>query len=78
MDWIAERPWADGKVAMYSYSYGGIMQAWVAAERPEHLVALTPANIVGDTYRDIGFPGEPTRLETPISISPVSVSSRRP
>ncbi len=57
IDWIAERPWANGKVAMYSYSYGGIMQLWTAAERPKHLVAATPANVVADTYRDIGYPG---------------------
>ncbi|WP_354698196.1 hypothetical protein DSM112329_03861 [Paraconexibacter sp. AEG42_29] len=57
IDWMAEQPWANGKVAMYSYSYGGIMQLWVAAERPKHLVAITPANVVSDTYRDIGYPG---------------------
>ncbi|WP_139978271.1 CocE/NonD family hydrolase [Nocardioides litoris] len=57
VDWAGRQRWSNGRVAMYSYSYGGIMQAWVAAERPKHLVAITPANIVGDTYRDIGFPG---------------------
>lgn len=57
VDWIGARPWSNGKVAMYSYSYGGIMQLWVAAERPKHLVAVSPANVVADTYRDIGYPG---------------------
>lgn len=57
VDWLAQKPWANGKVALYSYSYGGIMQLWVAAERPKHLVALTPSAVVADTYRDIGFPG---------------------
>lgn len=57
VDWMAEQPWANGKVAMYSYSYGGIMQLWTAAERPKHLVAASPANVVADTYRDIGYPG---------------------
>ncbi len=57
IDWMATQPWANGKVAMYSYSYGGIMQLWTAAERPKHLVAASPSNVVADTYRDIGYPG---------------------
>src|SRR5262249_49069675 len=39
------------------YSYGGLMQLWVASARPKHLVALAPGNVVADTYRDISYPG---------------------
>lgn len=57
VDWLAQRPWANGKVAMYGYSYAGIMQLWVASMQPKHLVAVGPGMPVVDTYRDIGFPG---------------------
>ena len=65
VDWLAQRPWANGKVALFSYSYGGIMQTWVAAMRPKHLVAAGPGNVVADTYRDIGFPGGMTNYTFP-------------
>ncbi len=57
VDWLAQRHWANGKVAMYGYSYAGIMQLWVASMQPKHLVAVGPGMPVVDTYRDIGFPG---------------------
>jgi uncharacterized protein len=57
VDWLAQRPWSNGKVAMYGYSYAGIMQLWVASMKPKHLVAIGPGMPVVDTYRDIGFPG---------------------
>jgi len=57
VDWLAQQPWSTGKVALFSYSYGGIMQLWVAAARPKHLVAIGPGNVVADTYRDIAWPG---------------------
>lgn len=57
VDWLAQRPWANRKVAMYGYSYAGIMQLWVASMRPKYLVAAGPGMPVADTYRDIGFPG---------------------
>jgi len=57
IEWAAKQPWSNGRVAMFSYSYGGIMQLWVAAQRPKNLVAIGPGNPVTDTYRDIGFPG---------------------
>ena len=57
VEWAAKQKWSDGKVATYGYSYGGIMQMWIAALRPKGLVAATPSNVVADTYRDIAFPG---------------------
>lgn len=57
LDWGAKQPWSNGKVALFSYSYAGIMQMWVAESRPRHLVALAPGNVVADTYRDISYPG---------------------
>ena len=57
VEWAARQRWSNGKVALFGYSYDGIMQLWVAAQRPKHLVAIGPGNVVSDTYRDIGFPG---------------------
>jgi putative CocE/NonD family hydrolase len=57
LDWGATQPWSNGRVGLFSYSYAGIMQTWVATARPKHLVALAPGNIVADTYHDISYPG---------------------
>lgn len=57
VDWLAQKPWSNGKVGLYGYSYAGIMQLWVASMKPKHLVAVGPGMPIGDTYRDIGFPG---------------------
>lgn len=57
VDWVAQRPWSNGKVGLFSYSYSGIMQLWVASMNPKHLVAAAPGMPVADTYRDIAYPG---------------------
>ena len=57
LDWAGEQKWSNGKVALVGYSYAGIMQTWIATERPKHLVALAPGNTVADTYRDISYTG---------------------
>jgi uncharacterized protein len=57
VEWAAKQSWSNGKVATFGYSYGGIMQLWIAAMQPKGLVAATPSNVVADTYRDIGYPG---------------------
>lgn len=57
LEWAARQPWSTGRVGLYGYSYGGIMQLWVASMRPQGLVATAPGNTVADTYRDIAYPG---------------------
>lgn len=57
VEWAAAQPWADGQVGMIGYSYPGITQLMVAAERPPSLKAIAPANVIFDLYRDVGSPG---------------------
>lgn len=57
VEWIAQQPWSNGKVAMIGKSYPGITQLFVAAERPPHLVAAAPGHVYGDIYRDVAYPG---------------------
>lgn len=57
VEWAAAQPWSNGKVGMFSYSFGGIMQLFTAGAQPEGLAAIAPGMVVADTYRDVGFPG---------------------
>jgi predicted acyl esterase len=57
IEWLADQDWSDGRIAMVNKSYPGITQLFVAAQRPEHLVAIAPGHVFGDLYRDVPFPG---------------------
>ncbi|MGH7897403.1 MAG: CocE/NonD family hydrolase [Candidatus Binatia bacterium] len=57
IEWLAGRPWSDGRLAMVGKSYPGITQLFVAAEQPPHLKAIVPGHVFGDLYRDVPFPG---------------------
>ncbi len=57
VEWAAGHAWSDGNVGMIGYSYPGIMQLFVAAQRPPHLRAIAPSNVIFDLYRDVGSPG---------------------
>jgi len=43
VEWAARLPGADGRVAMYGFSYPGAVQLLAAAERPPSLVTICPA-----------------------------------
>ena len=57
IQWIARRPWSNGRVAMIGKSYPGITQLFVAEQRPPHLVAIAPGHVFADAYRDVPYPG---------------------
>lgn len=57
VEWAAKQGWSSGKIGMVGDSYSGYSQLWVAAQRPEHLVAIAPGKNVADPYRDVGYPG---------------------
>ncbi|MBI4304855.1 MAG: CocE/NonD family hydrolase, partial [Chloroflexi bacterium] len=40
VEWIASRPWSNGRVGMVGSSHGGIVQNVASMERPPHLSAL--------------------------------------
>jgi predicted acyl esterase len=57
IEWLAARPWSNGRFGMVGKSWPGISQLYVAAERPPHLKAIVPGHVFSDLYRDVAFPG---------------------
>ena len=51
VEWVAELPGSNGKVAMYGGSYVGATQMLAAIGRPPHLVAVFP-NLTASEYYD--------------------------
>lgn len=43
VEWIAQQPWCNGKVAMWGGSYAGFDQWMTLRERPPHLATIVPA-----------------------------------
>jgi uncharacterized protein len=43
VEWLAQRPFCDGKVAMWGGSYAGFDQWATAKEMPQHLTTIVPA-----------------------------------
>lgn len=57
VEWAAQQAWSNGEIGMMGYSYPGITQLFVAAQKPAHLRAIAPSNVFVDLYRDVGSPG---------------------
>ena len=57
IEWIASRPWSNGKVGMSGNSWLTVSQWFIAAERPEHLAAIAPWEGFCDHYRESGTRG---------------------
>ena len=55
--WIARKPWSDGRVGIYGHSYAGLTGFLVAATAPEHLEAVAVSGLIDDFYRGILYPG---------------------
>ena len=53
IEWVARQPWSNGKVAMMGGSYLGFVQWATAANRPPHLVTITPTAAV---HPGVDFP----------------------
>ena len=64
--WIAQQPWSNGDVAIWGHSYSGITGTMVAATQPEHLRVVSVSGLIGDTYRDIVYPGGITNYGFPL------------
>jgi len=65
VEWAAGQPWSTGRVGMYDWSWAGLSQLFVAAERPEGLCAIAPGMVVTDPLRDVGAPGGVANVEFP-------------
>ena len=55
IEWLAVRPWANGKVGMIGASYLGWVQWWAAREHPPHLVTIIPNVSPPDPYFNIPY-----------------------
>jgi uncharacterized protein len=52
INWIAEQPWSNGRVAMAGSSYLGVVQWWAAVQENPHLRAISPMVSGDDEYLD--------------------------
>lgn len=57
IEWVAEQPWCDGKVAMSGNSYLAVMQFLTASLNPPHLTAIAPWEGFTDFYRQTNLEG---------------------
>jgi putative CocE/NonD family hydrolase len=57
VEWAAAQSWSNGTVGMWGPSYMAITQLFTAAQQPPHLKAIFPIVPMGDSYRDMVFPG---------------------
>lgn len=57
IEWIASQNWCTGKVGMSGNSWLTVSQWFIAAEQPEHLVAIAPWEGFCDHYRESGTRG---------------------
>jgi putative CocE/NonD family hydrolase len=53
VEWLAQQPYCNGKVAMFGGSYGGYAQWATAKELPPHLATIVP---VASPYIGVDFP----------------------
>ena len=60
VEWIAQQPWSNGKVAFAGNSWLAVAQWFAAAEQPPHLAAIAPweghADLFGDDMCRGGIP----------------------
>lgn len=52
-EWLADRPWSNGKIGMFGGSYLGITQLLAAGQAPPHLEAVVPEKVLFDLYRSL-------------------------
>ena len=57
VEWAARLPGADGRVAMYGFSYPGATQLLAATERPPSLVAICPGMTASQHYEGWTYNG---------------------
>jgi putative CocE/NonD family hydrolase len=57
VEWAARLPGADGRVAMYGFSYPGATQLLAATERPPSLVAICPGMTASQYYEGWTYQG---------------------
>lgn len=53
IEWVAQQPWCNGKVAMTGTAFAGISAWFAAALQPPHLACIAPWDAAFDIYRGI-------------------------
>ncbi|MEV7087393.1 CocE/NonD family hydrolase [Streptomyces sp. NPDC093085] len=53
IEWTAQQPWSNGKVAMHGTAFSGVTAWFAAAKRPPHLACIAPWEAFSDLYRDV-------------------------
>ena len=66
VEWAGVQPWSNGKVGMQGLSYAAIIEYFVAAMRPPHLVTIYPTSAYADLYREIVYTGGNLQAGYPI------------
>ncbi|MCW5720809.1 MAG: CocE/NonD family hydrolase [Devosia sp.] len=62
IEWVANQPWSNGKVALSGVSYLGLSQYFVAALAPKGLVAINPWDARTDRFRSDYLGGIPNTV----------------
>lgn len=75
IEWIASRPWCNGKIGMSGNSWLTVSQWFIAAEQPEHLAAIAPWEGFCDHYRESGTRGGIPTPEFPEMIAETFASN---
>lgn len=57
IEWLAQQPWCNGKVAMLGASYYAVNMWLTAVENPPHLKCIVPFPGTTDNYRGLIYPG---------------------
>lgn len=57
IQWLADRPWSNGRVGMTGVSYLAAIQYYVAPLKPPALAALNPWEGFSDWYREFAYHG---------------------
>lgn len=73
VEWLAGRPWCNGKVAMWGGSYAGYDQWATAKELPPHLVTIVPA---AAAHPGLDFPMR-NQISSPYSVQWLTLTSGR-
>lgn len=66
VEWAGVQAWSNGRVAMEGLSYAAIIEYFVAAMRPPHLVTIYPTSAYSDLYRDLIYTGGNLQAGYPI------------
>jgi putative CocE/NonD family hydrolase len=66
IEWLADQPWSNGKVAIWGHSYSGLTGWLTASTQPPSLVAMSVSGLIDDLYRGIVYMGGVSNFGFPL------------